>query len=115
MCCLVSPISDAREELGESILFSFFPEELLNKTKALLSSKDQLFSLCGVPCLHLILQWPLKLLCPSCVPLDFSCNPHLSPLHFLVGFEVFMYFSIFYSGAALLKGWCEQTEKNRCC
>ena len=40
-------------------------------------------------------------------PLDCSYHPPLSPLHCLVGFEVFQYFSIFYSDAVSLKGLCE--------
>lgn len=88
---IVYPISAVREELEKSTLLSFFLflKELLNKTKALHSSKDQLLALCRGPSSHLILQWPLELLCPSFEPLDCSSNPHLPPLHFLVGFEVF--------------------------
>lgn len=33
------------------------------------------------------------------------------PLHFFVGFEAFLYFSIFYTGAVWLKTSCKQIEK----
>lgn len=89
-------------------LHFFFSEELLKKTKASSSSKDQLPALCRDPCSCLPLQWPLELLRPSCEPLDCFCNPPLSLLHALVGFEVFQYFFIFYSYAVSLKGLWKQ-------
>lgn len=107
----VYPISAVWEELEKSILLSFFFSLKNLLTKALHSSKDQLFALCRGPGSHLILQWHLELLCPSCEPLDCSSSPHLSPLHFLVGFEVFLYFSIFYTDAILVKAWCKQIER----
>lgn len=107
----VYPISAVWEELEKSTLLSFFFSLKNFLTKALHSSKDQLFALCRGSGSQPILQWPLELLCPSCEPLDCSSNPHLSSLHFLVGFEVFLYFSIFYSDAILVKTWCKQIER----
>lgn len=81
----------------EKYFVFIFLKNFLTKLKPCFSSKDQLFILCRGPCSHLILQRSLGLSFPSCEPLDCSYGPHLLHLYFFVGFEVFQYFSIFYS------------------
>lgn len=107
--CIQFLLSGKSQRKTLCFLFIFSLKNFL--TKALYSSKDQLLALCRGPDSHLILQQPLELLCPSSEPPDCSSNPYLSPLHFLVGFEVFLYFSIFYIEAILVKAWCKQIEK----